>query len=365
MTVSSGGVAGRGGAPLQPRGAREPAPPVADASAMPSAVAQDTSMSSAARAVMLAALCLGVLLVGIELFITAVALPRILIDYAGWTELRRASWIINAYLVAYITAMPLAGRAADRFGLPRLVTLSLLVFAVGSLLCGAAQDLEQLVLARIIQGAGAGALLPLATAGASHLYDGHRRARALGFVGAATFLGMALGPVLGAFVLEWFGLRDALTANGVWGGPLLDLLTPSWRWVFYITAPLALLAAVYVWAAAADWEVPTGERSIDLVGGVLFSVALAASLLAITLVGEEGGNALPITIMAVVVAVVSSIAAIARMRRVPVPFLDVRLLRDRVFGSAVLVSVLTGYALATVIVGMAAFVDRVLFAGPE
>ena len=97
-------------------------------------------MSASSRAIMLAALCLGVLLVGIELFITAVALPRILLDLAGWTELRRASWIINAYLVAFITAMPLAGRAADRFGLPKLVSASLLVFAVGSLLCGAAQD---------------------------------------------------------------------------------------------------------------------------------------------------------------------------------------------------------------------------------
>jgi MFS family permease len=322
-------------------------------------------MSASSRAVMLAALCLGVLLVGIELFITAVALPRILIDHAGWTELRRASWIINAYLVAYITAMPLAGRAADRFGLPRLVTLSLLVFAVGSVLCGAAQDLEQLVLARIVQGVGAGALLPLATAGASHLYEGHGRARALGFVGAATFLGMALGPVLGAFVLEWFGLRDALTANDIWGGPLVDLFTPSWRWVFYVTAPLALLAAVYVWAAAAEWDVPQGRRDLDVLGGVLFSVALAAGLLALTLLGDEGPNALPITAAAIVVAVVCGALAVDRMGRAPAPFLDLRLFRDRVFGSAVLVSVLTGYALATVIVGVAAFVDRVLFAGPE
>jgi MFS family permease len=322
-------------------------------------------VNASSRALMLAALCLGVLLVGIELFITAVALPRILLDLAGWTELRRASWIINAYLVAFITAMPLAGRAADRFGLPRLVSASLLVFAAGSLLCGAAQDLEQLVLARIVQGAGAGALLPLATAGASHLYGGHARARALGFVGAATFLGMALGPVLGAFVLEGFGLRDALNAYGVWGGPLIDTLTPSWRWVFYVTAPLALLAAVYVWAASVDWDVPPGSRSLDVIGAVLFSVALAAGLLALTLIGDETGSALTVTAAALVIAVVSGALAIVRMTRSEAPFLDLRLFRDRVFGSAVLVSILTGYALATVIVGMAAFVDRVLFAGPD
>ncbi|HKZ91688.1 MAG TPA: MFS transporter, partial [Candidatus Limnocylindrales bacterium] len=120
-------------------------------------------MSSAARAVMLAALCLGVLLVGIELFITAVALPRIIADLSGWTDLRRASWIITVYLIAYIAATPLAGRAADRYGLPQLMIGSLGLFALGSLLCGAAQSLDQMVVARAIQGAGAGAIVPLAT----------------------------------------------------------------------------------------------------------------------------------------------------------------------------------------------------------
>ena len=130
-------------------------------------------MTRASRAVMLAALCLGVLLVGIELFITAVALPDIFFDVSGWAELRRASWIVTAYLVAYIAAMPLAGRAADRFGLPTLMIVALFVFSLGSLICGAAGSLETLVFGRVVQGAGAGAILPVATAGASHLYEGH------------------------------------------------------------------------------------------------------------------------------------------------------------------------------------------------
>ena len=203
-------------------------------------------MSRASRAVMLAALCLGVLLVGIELFITAVALPDIFFDLSGWTELRRASGIVTAYLVAYIAAMPLAGRAADRFGLPGLMIGALIVFAIGSVVCGAAGSLEMLVFGRVIQGAGAGAILPVATAGASHLYAGHARSRALGFIGAATFLGMALGPVLGAFVLEFLQLEDALAHRGIWSGPVVDLFVPGWRWVFYITAPLALLAMIYI-----------------------------------------------------------------------------------------------------------------------
>ena len=322
-------------------------------------------MSSASRGIMLAALCLGVLLVGIELFITAVALPRIFLDLAGWTELRRASWIITAYLVAYIAAMPLAGRAADRFGLPRLMMLSLGVFALGSLVCGASQTLEQLVIGRTIQGAGAGAILPVATAGASHLYDGHLRSRALGLIGAATFLGMAIGPLLGALVLEWLQLRDALAAIGIWGGTAVDMLTPGWRWVFYITVPLALLALVYIWAAAPDWKIKPGVSHMDAIGAVLFSVALTSGLLAVTLIGDEADGSISIIGIAAVVAIITGILAIWRMSHTREPFLDLQLFRKRVFSGAVLVSLLTGYALATAIVGMAAFIDRVRFAGPD
>jgi MFS family permease len=320
-------------------------------------------MSGASRAVMLAALCLGVLLVGIELFITAVALPDIFLDLSGWTELRRASWIVTAYLVAYIAAMPLAGRASDRFGLPNLMIVALVVFAAGSFVSGAAQSLEMLVVGRVIQGAGAGAILPVATAGASHLYGGHARSRALGLIGAATFLGMAIGPVLGALILEHLQLRDALSSVGIWGGTAMDLLVPAWRWVFYVTVPLALLSAIYIWAAAPGWHVAPGSSRMDALGAVLFSVALTSGLLAITLIGDEPGD-LPVIPIATVVAIVTGVLAVVRMMRVPEPFLDLRLFANRVFSGAVLVSLLTGYALATAIVGMAAFIDRVRFAGP-
>ena len=322
-------------------------------------------MSSASRGIMLAALCLGVLLVGIELFITAVALPRIFLDLSGWTELRRASWIITAYLVAYIAAMPLAGRAADRFGLPRLMMLSLGVFAAGSFISGASQTLEQLVIGRAIQGAGAGAILPLATAGASHLYEGHLRSRALGLIGAATFLGMAIGPFLGAVVLDWLQLRDALASIGIWGGLAVDLLAPGWRWVFYITVPLALLSLIYIWAAAPDWDVKPGSSRMDAVGATLFSVALTSGLLALTLIGDEPEAGVSVIGIAAMVAVVTGALAVWHMLRASDPFLDLHLFRNRVFSGAVLVSLLTGYALATAIVGMTAFVDRVRFAGPE
>jgi MFS family permease len=322
-------------------------------------------MSSRARLVLLAALCAGALLVGVELMITAVALPRIVVDLADWTQLRRASWIVNGYLLAYIAMMPLAGRLGDRYGIPRLFMLALGLFAIGSVLSGMAPSLDALVAARVVQGLGAGAILPLATAGASHLYEGPARARALGVVGACTFLGMALGPFLGATVLESFELSASLDAGYV--APVLHgLLAPSWRWVFYLGAPLAIVALSWVWAAAPSWTVDRAPGRLDAAGAALWTAALAGCLVALTGLGEaQPEGALPIPFLAGAFGLLTAAFAIRHAVRTPDPFLDPRLFRNRVFSGAMLLSLLTGYALATAIVGAAVFVDRVLYAGPE
>ncbi|MFN8619657.1 MAG: MFS transporter [Chloroflexota bacterium] len=321
-------------------------------------------MTPRVRLVLLAALCAGALLVGIELMITAVALPKIVVDLADWTQLRRASWIVNGYLLAYIAMMPLAGRLGDRYGIPRLYMLALALFAIGSVLSGSAGSLDALIAARIVQGLGAGAILPLATAGASHLYDGHARARALGVVGAATFLGMAMGPFLGATVLETFQLGPALDHSHVLTG-FKEVLAPSWRWIFYLGAPLSLMALAWVWALAPRWQVERVPGRLDAFGAVLWTVALAATLIALTALGEsDAPGAIPVPVVAGLIAVVTIGAAIRHALRTPEPFIDPRLFKDRVFSGAMLLSLMTGYALATAIVGAAVYVDRVRYQGP-
>jgi MFS family permease len=321
-------------------------------------------MSDRARLLLLGAFAAAALLVGMELLVTAVALPSIITDLADWTELRRASWVVNGYLVAYIAVMPLAGRAADRYGLPRSLMTALLVFAAGSLLSGAAQSLDQLVAARLLQGLGGGAVVPLATAGASHLFSGHGRARALGVVGAATFLGMALGPFAGAAVLGLFDLAPALGAAGQGGSAAAAFVVPAWRWIFYLGAPLAVVVALVAWATGPTWPVPARRGRLDLPGALLFTAALGAGLLALTGLGSDAGPGSAGVGVAAAVALVAGSLAVVRLLRDADPFLDLRAFRDRVFSSAVLVSLLTGYALATAIIGGAVFVDRVHYGGP-
>lgn len=322
-------------------------------------------MSRDTRLVLLGALCLAAALVGIELMATAVALPRIVTDLSDWSQLRLASWVVNGYLLAYIAAMPLAGRAADRYGLPPLLLGSLALFAVGSLLSGTAGSLELLIGARVIQGLGGGAILPLATAGAGHLFSGAARPRALGAVSAANFLGMALGPFLGATVLERFDLGPALVQAQLADSLVSQLLVPSWRWVFYLGAPAALIALVWCWAALARWDLRPTPGSLDVLGAALLTAALAAGLVCLTTLGDAGtADPLPIPVVSGVLCAAAIGAAVVHARHTPDPFLDPRLFRDRVSRAAILVSVLTGYALATAIVGAAVWVDRVRYAGP-
>jgi len=319
----------------------------------------------------------GVFLAGLELMVTAVALPSILLDLAdpsgasAWIELRKASWIINGYLLVYIVTMPLAGRMADLWGARRLFMGALVVFVAGSALAGAAQDLDQLIGARLLQAAGGGVLVPVGTAAASHLFGGAARPRALGVIGALTFLGMATGPVAGAAILSAIHADSALglTAGGA-ASPVADLLVPAWRWVFYLNVPVGLAALALAWAASPGWETERRTGRMDVLGAVWFGLALVAGLIGLTLVGSReivGTDVDPILVTAALLAlaVVAAIVSVVRGLRVDDPFLEPRLFRSLPFSSAALVSLLTGYGFATVIIGGAVFVDRVIYGGPD
>lgn len=321
--------------------------------------------------VLLAVLGAGVFLAGVELMITAVALPAIVVDLADWTRLREASWIINGYLLAYVVVMPLAGRVADLWGTRRLFLAALTVFTLGSLLAGRAQSLEELVAARVVQAIGGGALVPVATAAASHLYGGRARPRALGVVGALTFLGMAAGPFVGAAILGAVQPDAAMSRLGVIpGSPAYEAVVPAWRWVFYVNVPVGIVALAVAWAASSGWETPRRPGRLDLAGAALFSAALVGVLGALTLLGSEPGTLGPLAgTDAIPVLALAGAAALAlvvlRGLRVVDPFLDPRLFQRLPFASAALVSLLTGYGFATAIVGGAVFVDRVLYGGPD
>jgi MFS family permease len=326
-------------------------------------------MTRGTAMVLLGVMGIGVFLAGLELMITAVALPAIIADLADWTQLRAASWIINGYLLVTIVTMPLAGRLADRFGVRRLFLLGLAVFIVGSALAGRSQGLLELIAARLLQAVGGGTLVPVATAAASHLFEGHGRPRALGVVGALTFLGMAAGPFAGAWIMESIHPAGTLDALGI-SGWLRDALAAPWRYVFYVNVPIGFAALAIGWAATAGWETPRRPGRLDAAGAIALSIGLGALLVGLTIVGSDQVIGLGVD-SAIVAGLLGAVALLAFAgtvvvgRRHPDPFVDARWFGSSAFSSAALVSLLTGYGFATAIIGGAVFVDRVLYGGPD
>jgi hypothetical protein len=147
---------------------------------------------------------------------------------------------------------------------------------------------------------------------------------------------------------------------------------PSWRWIFYFVAPLALISLLFVWAAAPDWEEVHTPGRIDALGAGLFTAAIALGLLTLTTIGQPALDE-PVDGIAValgpplyaLLTVGTALLAVRHFRRTPDPFIDLRTFHNRVFSSAVIVSLLTGYGLATAIIGSAVFIDRVRYEGAD
>jgi EmrB/QacA subfamily drug resistance transporter len=297
---------------------------------------------------------LGVLLGGAELMVVAIALPSIVPDFGGWADLARVSWIVNAYLLAYVVAMPLAGRGADLWGARRLYVVALLLFVIGSTGAGLSRfggpeaGLGWLIAARVVQGFGGGALVPLSMALASHLFSGRARAAALGVEGAATYIGMAIGPAYGAWVLLSFHL------------PIPGLDVANWQWIFLLNVPIGIITLLLIYVVAGGIETPRVRAGLDLGGALLLSVGLVAGIGAVTISGASGWTD-PLVLGGLGLAAVA-LAAFARLElRSRSPLVPLRLFADRASGAANSVSLLTGYTLATAIIGGPVFVNRVLF----
>ncbi|HEX3194427.1 MAG TPA: MFS transporter, partial [Streptosporangiaceae bacterium] len=166
-------------------------------------------------------LSLAVFMSSLDLFIVNLAFPYISRDYPG-TSLSSLSWVLNAYTIVFAAVLVPAGRWADRIGRRRLFSGGLILFSFGSVLCGLAPGVAALIAARVIQAAGAGAMVPASLSLLLAVVPAPVRPKALGTWSALGALGAALGPVIGGLLVQ-----------------------ANWRWVFWINVPVGV-AAVFL-----------------------------------------------------------------------------------------------------------------------
>jgi len=276
----------------------------------------------------------GNFLAAIEATIVATAMPTIVEQLGG---LAHYAWVFAAYLLSSTIAMPLWGRLSDLHGRRRFYLAAVALFLAGSVLCGAAGSMEQLVFARAVQGLGAGGLLPLGMTIIGELYTLQERARAQGIFSGVWGVASVLGPMAGGLITE----------------------TVSWRWVFYLNLPFGALAAVLVGLALVETHAPRRVR-IDYLGVATLTGAVGSLLFALTQTGIHDPIVTPASVAACyAAAVILSLLFVAIERRVVEPLLPLDLFADRLVGPALLCSLLIGVSIFGAISFVPLFVQAV------
>src|SRR3954463_6770300 len=211
--------------------------------------------------VSIGALLLGMLLAALHPTIVSTALPTIVSDLGGMEHL---SWVVTAYLLASTAATPLWGKLGDQYGRKRLFQTAIVIFLIGSALCGMAQDMPQLIAFRALQGLGGGGLIVLSMAIVGDLVPPRERGRYQGLFGAVFGATSVLGPLLGGLFTEHL----------------------SWRWVFYVNLPVGA-AALIVTAIVLPNTRSRQRPAIDYLGFGLLGAAASCLVLLTTWGGAE------------------------------------------------------------------------------
>lgn len=284
---------------------------------------------------------LAVLLGALDTYVVITIINDIMRDIGiSLNQIQRVTPIITMYLLGYIAAMPLLGRASDRFGRKLVLQVSLAGFAVGSVVTALSDDLFTIVIGRFIQGTASGALLPVTLALAADLWAAKGRASVLGGIGAAQELGAVLGPLYGVAVV-W-----ALT---------------SWRDVFWINVPLAIIAMVMIHFSLPSRDPDEPREKVDVVGGVLLAVALGLMVFGMYNPSPDGKQVFPSWGLPVLgAALVVAIAFFVWEKVAKTRLIDPTGVKFRPFLAALGASLCTGAALMVTLVNVELFGQGVL-----
>ncbi|QRG68461.1 MDR family MFS transporter [Brevibacillus choshinensis] len=226
-------------------------------------------MSNEARNVRLitTALLLGLILSSIDQTIVSTAMPSVSKELGG---LSLYSWVFAIYMLTSTTSMPIYGKMADLFGRKKMYLIGLFFFLTGSLLCGFAQTMSELIVYRGIQGLGAGALMPIAFTIIADVYPPEKIGKFQGLFSAVFAVSSVLGPAVGGMIVEQW----------------------DWGWIFFINLPIGIPAFILL-AVSLTEKKGTAKRSIDWLGAVTLCGAVISLLLAMVLAGNEHAGGTP------------------------------------------------------------------------
>lgn len=269
---------------------------------------------------------LAMFLAALEATAVGTAMPTVVADLGG---MGRYSWVFSAYLLASTTTVPMYGKLADLFGRRKIFTIGVALFLLGAALAGTSTTPGQLIAYRLVQGLGAGAVMPISVTLMADIYTLQERGRIQGLFSGVWAVSSIIGPAA--------------------GGLITDLL--SWRWVFYINIPFGLASVSGLFLFYHE-ETARREHKLDIVGTVSLTVAIALLLLALLEGSERWGWLDPRTLAMIGISGAGLLLFFWQENRAPEPMLPLELFKNPVIAISSMGSIILG----TILFCAAAFV---------
>jgi EmrB/QacA subfamily drug resistance transporter len=287
------------------------------------------------RPLVLAAVMASNFMIAIEATIVSTAMPQIVGQLGG---LQLYSWVFAAFLLTQTATTVVFGKLADLIGRKSVMMIGIAIFLVGSLLCGFAWSMPTLIGFRLVQGVGAGAVMPVAMTIVGDLYSAHERAKIQGWLASVWALSGVMGPLAGGLIIQHL----------------------SWAWIFWINVPLGLASAVGFWAYFHESRARQRGR-IDHLSAAIFTVAIAAIMADLTAFSASSPAEISLI---TVVAIVAVVLFVVQERRSPEPMIALNVWGRRPIAAANSASLLTGMVMMGLTTFLPVFVQGVMRQSP-
>ena len=282
----------------------------------------------------LAAMCFALFMVMLDNTVVNVALPSIQRDLHATVS--GLEWTVNAYTLAFAVLLVTGGRLGDLFGRRRMFLFGVVLFAISSAAIGLAPTDTLLIAGRAVQGIGAAFMMPGTLSIISNTFPPEERGKAIGTWAGVSAMALAIGPVVGGFLVE----------------------NVSWQSIFFLNLPVAALAVVVTLAAAPESRDESVERFVDVPGVATLSIGLAALVLALVEGNSWGWGSPQIVALFAVAAVGLSAFAILE-RRVRVPMVDFSFFRARSFLGANVVAFIVSFSMLAMFFFLALYMQNI------
>ncbi len=277
------------------------------------------------RSVVLASVLLAVFISAIEGTIVATAIPSIVGDLGGFSLF---SWVFSAFFLAQAVTIPIYGKLADLYGRKPVFTFGVLVFLIGSVLCGFAKTMNMLIIFRLFQGLGAGAIQPIAITIIGDIFCVSERARIQGYISSVWGVSSIIGPALGAFFVQYI----------------------HWAWIFWVNIPIGVLAVAGIWFFLGE-TVHKQQHSIDYLGSALMFISISALMVVFIQAGTAWTWSSAPVFLLLGISIIGFYLFVLQEKHAPEPIMPLAIWKDSLLVVSNLATLTTGF----VIIGISSF----------